>query len=464
MSARTSIKVRESKVRMTLAERRAAGKALRDKVSRRSHAGWAPHARREDPVDLLVASSQGRIPHLLPIRYGRMMRSPFAFFRGAAAIMAADLAPTPVSGIRVQACGDCHLMNFGVFATPERRAIFDINDFDETLPAPWEWDVKRLAASFMIAGRNNGFDEDDARACVQTCVRSYRERMATFSEMRVLDRWYENIDVGSLMEMTQSKQARKQIQARIRKAASRSVVDDDFPKFVTAKGGELTIKDDPPLIYHAPKSGHAKFKRFVSAALQRYRETLADDRRVLLDEYVWKDIALKVVGVGSVGTRCFILLLMAGDRDPLFLQAKEARMSVLEPYAGRSRYANRGQRVVEGQRLMQSASDIFLGWTESREGIHFYLRQLRDMKIAPRVEIYDQEWMKIYAECCGRTLACAHAKSRDPAGISGYLGNSERFDEAIADFAVAYANQNEKDYRALRKAIRLGKVAAHLES
>jgi len=463
MTAKSSLKTPRPETRMTREERRATGKALRDQASLKSHANWKPDSRRQDPVDILVKSSRGRVRTLLPIRYGRMMASPFAFYRGAAAIMAADLGPTPVSGIRVQACGDCHLMNFGGFATPERRIIFDINDFDETLPAPWEWDVKRLAASFLIAARNNKFSEKEARECAQACVRAYREQMARLSEMSALERWYARLDLETMMGMLPNKEAKRFLQKRVQKAASRSIADDDFPALASSKGGKHVINDNPPLIFHPAESQHPAYQRLASKAFRDYRATLADDRRLLLDHYELKDLALKVVGVGSVGTRCGILLLMAGDDDPLFLQFKEARMSVLEPYAGRSIYSNRGERIVAGLRLMQSASDIFLGWSEGGKGIHYYFRQLRDMKLKPLVETFDERIMKTYAGFCGWTLARAHAKSGYPSMISGYLGNSERFDEAVADFGVTYANQNEKDYRALLKAIRAGKIEAHQE-
>jgi uncharacterized protein (DUF2252 family) len=442
---------------------RKAGKALRDKVPRKSHAVWQASRRRRDPVDILLKSCQGRIPQLIPIRFGRMMQTPFAFYRGAAAIMAADLSATPASGIRVQACGDCHLMNFGAFATPERHIIFDMNDFDETLPAPWEWDVKRLATSFVIAGRHNKFREKDARASALRCVQSYREHMAEFSEMRTLDRRYERLDIDEFVERTEDAQVKKRLEKRISKARSRDVMDEDFPKLVSVKGKKPTIKDNPPLIYHRSDWKSPGFEKSIHKAFKKYRETLSDDRKSLLDHFEIKDIAAKVVGVGSVGRRCGILLLMADNDDALFLQVKEARTSVLEPYAGKSVYSNRGQRVVVGQRLMQSASDIFLGWTRGDDGGHYYVRQLWDGKIKPAVEIYDEDWMLRYADACGWVLARAHATSGDPAMISGYLGGSDTFDRAIADFAVAYANQNEADHAAFLKAIRDGRIEVYHE-
>ena len=363
----------------------------------------------------------------------------------------------------MQACGDCHLMNFGAFATPERHIIFDMSDFDETLPAPWEWDLKRLAASFVIAGRNNNFKEKDARESVLRCVRSYREHMAEFSEMRALQRWYERTDLDALIEQMEDRKAKKRIQKRILKARSRDVMDEDFPKLVSVKGKKPIIKDNPPLIYHRSDWKSPGFEKRIQEAFEKYRETLTDDRRALLDHYEIKDIAAKVVGVGSVGTRCGILLLMADNDDALFLQVKEARTSVLEPYASKSVYPNRGQRIVAGQRLMQSAGDIFLGWTVGRDGDHYYVRQLWDGKIKPSVEIYDEDWMLQYADACGRVLARAHANSGDPAMISGYLGSSDTFDRAVADFAVAYADQNEADHAVFLKAIRAGRIEAYQE-
>lgn len=445
------------------AERKGEGRALREKVPLASHARWRAPAGRRDPVDLLVESGAGRVPDLLPIRYGRMLQSPFTFFRGAAAIMAADLAGLPFTGIRVQACGDCHLVNFGCFATPERRLIFAINDFDETLPASWEWDIKRLAASFVVAGRHNGFTAGEAREAAQACVRSYRERMREFSKMRMLDLWYFSIDAEALIETVEDETASQHGKKRIAKARDRDVMDEDFPEMVTFEDGVHRIRDNPPLIYHVQGEEAAEYEARVREAFERYRATLAEDRRVLLDRYELKDIAMKVVGVGSVGTRCAIMLLMGGVDDPLFLQAKEARASVLEPYAGQSIYPNHGQRVAMGQRLMQSATDIFLGWVEGKGGNHFYVRQMRDMKIKPLVELFGPAVMNKYAEACGWALARAHARSGDAAKIAGYLGKNADFDEALANFADAYANQNEKDHRALVRAVQQGRLEAYIE-
>ncbi len=403
------------------------------------------------------------MPELIPIRYGRMMQSPFTFYRGTALNMAADLATTPVSGLRVQACGDCHLCNFGGFATPERRVIFDINDLDETLPAPWEWDVKRLAASFVVASRFNGHSEADARDAALACVRTYRRQMAEYSKMRVLDVWYAAIDFEKLISMVRDKDMQKLMQKRLAKARERSVAEHDFPELATTAGLAPTIKENPPLIFHPREQSKEAFEATVDKGFAAYRETLPEDRRVLLDRYKLMDVAVKVVGVGSVGSICAIVLLMAAENDPLFLQVKQARESVLEPYAGKSVYANHGQRVVVGQRLMQSASDLFLGWTEGHVGRQFYVRQLRDMKVKPLVEVFTPSVMRQYAEVCGWILARSHARSGEPAKISGYLGKSDVFDEAVADFSVAYADQTEQDHETLLKAVRAGKLEVFVE-
>jgi len=440
----------------------AEGKALRAKVPRESHAEWKAGADRPDPVELLERSSAGRMPELIPIRYGRMMQTPFTFFRGAAAIMARDLSVTPAAGIRVQSCGDCHLVNFGGFATPERRIIFDINDFDETLPAPFEWDVKRLAASFIVAARNNGFKPRQARETALACVASYRKRMAKFAGMRTLKVWYATIDAEAVLASTSDAERRQAVRKRFDSALKKSVPEDDFPKLTELKGGRPVIRDNPPLIFHQQGMEEEGWRERIEHAFQAYRSTLPDDRRVLVDRYQVVDIAVKVVGVGSVGTRCSVMLLMAGQGDSLFLQVKEARESVLEPYAGKSIYDNRGQRVVIGQRLMQSASDIFLGWTQTDVG-HFYVRQLKDAKIKPLVETQPPELAKEYGALCGWALARAHAKAGDSARIAGYLGKSAVFDEAIADFAVAYADQNERDHAALKVAVGNGRLKAQTE-
>jgi uncharacterized protein (DUF2252 family) len=438
------------------------GKRLREKCSRQSHAIWKAPANRPDPVSMLEKGSSGRIPHLIPIRNGRMIQSPFTFYRGAALHMAHDLAGSPSSGLQVQACGDGHLLNFGFFATPERREIFDINDLDETLQAPWEWDVKRLAASFVLAGRSNGFSERDARDAALSCVRSYREHMAQFSQMPVLDVWYARIDIEDVLPRIKDAQARKRLQKRLAASHARSAIEHEFPKLETVAGQLPNIKDNPPLIYHWRK-GQEEFYEGVQTAFERYKETLEDDRQLLLSRYQIRDIALKVVGVGSVGTWCGIALLLANGRDPLFLQIKEARPSVLEPYAGKSPFTNHGQRVVNGYRVMQSASDLFLGWTVGPSGRQLYVRQLKDVKIKILVELFTPGVMTEYAGLCGWALAMAHARSGEPAKISGYLGKSDKFDKAIAGFSVAYADQTERDYKVIMKAVRDGKVEVEQE-
>ena len=434
------------------------GKSLREKCPRSSHAVWKAPRGRPDPVRLLEESNEGRLPELIPIRHGRMLRTPFTFYRGAALSMAADLAVTPATGLRVQACGDCHLLNFGDFATPERRIIFDINDLDETLPAPWEWDVKRLAASFVLACRSNGFTKACARDAALACARSYRERMAEFSQMPVLDVWYASIDVEKVLPTIRDKEARRRHQKLLEKARARSVLEHDFPKLAAMAGQSPAIRDNPPLIYHPREQGVEDLLVRAHAAFAGYRESMQEDRRVLIDRYDLKDIAIKVVGVGSVGTFCAVTLLMASEQDPLFLQVKEARSSVLEGYAGKSIYPNHGQRIVNGYRLMQSASDIFLGWVKGKLGRHFYVRQLRDMKVGPMVELFGPGMMTQYAEICAWALARAHARSGSPAEISGYLGKSDAFDKAIAAFSVAYADQSERDHAMLKKAVRSGRL------
>jgi uncharacterized protein (DUF2252 family) len=449
--------------RPSRAELIARGEALRKTCPRRSHALWQAPPDRPDPVDLVKDGDSGRIPQLIPIRHGRMIQSPFTYYRGAALAMAVDLANLPSTGARVQACGDAHLGNFRVFATPERRVIFDIHDLDETLPAPWEWDVKRLTTSFVICARNNGLSEKRAREAVLTCVRSYREHMAEFSEMRALDVWYYSLDADKLVDDIKDIELRGRAKKRLARAKGLTALEYDFPKLADDTDEVPTIRDNPPLIYHWHERGSEEFDAAVREAFARYRESLADDRRVLLDRYELTDITIKVVGVGSVGTYCAILLMTAGERDPLFLQVKQATESVLERYAGKSVYPNHGQRVVQGHRLMQSASDVFLGWTEGRFDRHYYIRQLRDAKIKFAIETFNSVELVLFAEWCGWTLARAHARSGEPALITGYLGESDLFDKAIADFAVAYADQSEKDHEALTRAVRAGKLDAVIE-
>jgi uncharacterized protein (DUF2252 family) len=444
-------------------ERRAQGKALRHAVPREVHGGWKPSKKRRDPVEILVESNKGRLPDLVPIRFGRMSQSPFAFYRGGAAIMAADLAVTPSSGLRVQACGDAHLMNFGGFATPERQIIFDINDLDETLPAPWEWDLKRLVASIVIAARHLQLSETEAAKAATTAVRAYRERMADYSSMRALDVWYDRLTIEQVLAEIPNEKDRTRAAKRLQKAREGSASEAIFPKLAEYNGSTPRIKDNPPLIFHPSEDLAPGLNTQYSEALALYRESLPEHIRVLFDRFRFCDLAVKVVGVGSVGTLCLVSLFMAADNDPIFLQVKEARASVLEPYAGRSLHQNHGQRVVAGQKLMQSASDIFLGWAEGKNGHHFYFRQLRDVKVSAMIEGWDVELLQAYGKLCAWVLARAHARSGDPALMAGYMGSNTVFDEAICEFAVEYADQNQRDYRAFVNAIREGKIVAQVE-
>jgi uncharacterized protein (DUF2252 family) len=439
-------------------ERIAEGKAARTKVPRDAHAQFK-RAADTDPLAILAASDSGRDPELVPIRYGRMMESPFAFFRGSACLMAADLATTVASGKYVQACGDCHLMNFGGFATPERNIVFGLNDFDETLPAPWEWDVKRLATSFVLAARSAGMSDRKGRDFAVTCVRSYRERLADLTRKDPLSVWYSRITADDFLEGL-PKSVQKDVRATIERAMKRTP-DTDFPKLADMVGGRIGIRDTPPLIFHPPEARSAGFTAFLQQCLDAYRQSLGEDRRHLLDEYKAIDAAIKVVGIGSVGRRCWVLLLMSTSNAPLFLQIKQAVPSVLEPFAGKSSFLHHGQRVVVGQTMMQPASDLFLGWVTGTKGRHFYVRQLRDAKIKPLVETMDALRLNHFAERCGWALAHAHAKATETAGISGYLGKSDHFDEAVGRFALAYADQTERDHATLKAAVRKGKIAVY---
>jgi uncharacterized protein (DUF2252 family) len=393
-----------------------------------------------------------------------MVRSAFTFYRGAALTMACDLATTPTSGIRVQCCGDAHLCNFGGFATPERKVIFSVNDLDETLPAPWEWDIKRLVASFLIACRDNRLSDKIGKDVVTTCVRTYRESMGEFSEMKTLELWYHAMGADDLVANIKDPDLRQRALKRLQKEKARSVADDIFPRLVEHNGDIPVIKDQLPTIFHAKGHSPGEIEKVVLDTIAGYRETLPPSCRSVLDRYRLRDAAIKVVGVGSVGTRCWVMLFLAGEGDPLFLQVKEARRSVLERYAGASVFPNSGERIVNGYRLMQPASDVFLGWTEGTlEKHHYFVRQLRDIKISIRVETFGAREMDLYATWCGRALALAHARAGSSNTLSGYMGKSETFDQALAEFSVAYADQNERDHAALEKAIRSGKVKAVFE-
>jgi uncharacterized protein (DUF2252 family) len=472
----------------SLDERRAAGKQARRRTGPPSHAGWRPAADRPDPVALLEAQNLTRERDLVPVRHGRMMVSPFTFYRGAAKIMAADLKDTPVAGLDAQLCGDAHLSNFGVFASPERRLMFDLNDFDETLPGPFEYDVKRMAASFTIAARNNGFSQADARAATAASVAAYREAMAGFAQMPVMDIWYAHMDEDELMAAVRGvvaqtakgargKKAKKEAKLaktagkRAEKSAEKAHTRDSLQalsKLGELAGGQYRIVSQPPVVVPARDLAATyglspeEVERAIREQFRAYRATLQDDRRRLLERFQVVDVARKVVGVGSVGTRAFIVLLQGRDaHDPLFLQIKEATASVLEEHLGKSVYKQHGERVVQGQRMMQAASDIYLGWTKGLDvRRHFYWRQLRDMKGSALVESMTPLALTFYARICGWTLARAHARSGDPVAIAEYLGGSDAFDQAITDFCERYADQNEKDYQQFVKAVRSGRLEA----
>jgi uncharacterized protein (DUF2252 family) len=447
----------------TAAQRKQDGKVKRNDVPRESLAEFEPVSDRKDPVFVIKKSSENRWEHLIPIRYGRMSKSPFTFLRGSASLMAMDIATTPTPDIRVQACGDCHLSNFGLFATPERNIIFDINDFDETLPAPFDWDIKRLAASFYIASRNNKFSEKDCRSVTRACVAAYRQAIAKFATMKVLDVWYAKLDMDTIIASSPDEQAKRRRQVIAEKARSR-VPETMFPKISQVVNGKSSLVDQPPLIYHPPPK--LKIPEALHDTFELYRKTLSHERRVLLDRYRFEDIAIKVVGVGSVGTRCGVILMMAEENDPLILQIKEANASVLEPYAGESEFKHHGERIVVGQRLMQSASDMLLGWTTgtSKDHRQFYIRQLRDMKFSLEVEMAPPIQISRYADMCGWTLARAHARSGDAAMISGYIGKTDVFDRAIGTFARLYADQTERDYKVFTEAITSGEIIADMEN
>jgi uncharacterized protein (DUF2252 family) len=455
-----------------VAERIARGKAARAEVPRSSHAAFEPTAARADPIELLERQAKARVPELVPIRHGRMLVSPFTFYRGAAGIMAADLAATPRSGLTVQSCGDAHLSNFGAFASPERRLVFDINDFDETLPGPWEWDVKRLAASMLIAALDNGFSRRQQASIVRQTVKRYRTAMREFAGMKTLEVWYAHLEIEPVLREF-AEQFRPKVVKQARKTVAKARTRDSmsaFDKLTETVDGRVRIVDQSPLIVPVaklagPGEAEATFGE-MRELLRGYRATLQPDRRVLLEEFEVHDIARKVVGVGSVGTRAWIALLVGRDeQDPLFLQVKEAESSVLEPVLTSSEFSNHGERVVTGQRLMQATSDIFLGWLHVDAGLDgrsrdFYVRQLKDWKGSAEIERQAPEAMAAYGRLCGWTLARAHARSGDRIAIASYLGGGDVFDRAIVEFSTAYAEQNQRDYDALVDAVRSGRVTA----
>ena len=458
---------------LTPAERAARGAQARAEVPRESHADFKVPASRPDPITLLEEQAKARVPELVPVRWGRMMVSPFTYYRGAALPMASDLASTPVSGLTVQACGDAHLSNFGFFGSAERRLVFDVNDFDETLPGPWEWDVKRLAASMEVAARSNGFTGKQRRKIVAGTVASYREAMRNFAGMTDLDVWYAHADIDQLRAQFDAKldaRQRKLVAKGAAKARTRDSMQE-LAKLTTTVDGQLQIVSDPPILVPieeliADQARRSALESEVQAIMSKYRRTLETDRRHLIDQYKFVHLARKVVGVGSVGTRCWIVLMLGrDDADPLFLQVKEAEESVLSRFLGASEFANMGQRVVAGQRLMQASSDIFLGWHRIAAGLDgkqrdFYVRQLRDWKFSVDIDAMVPGGMKMYGALCGWTLARAHARSGDRIAIAAYLGGSDVFDQAITEFADAYADQNERDHDAVVEAVKSGRIAA----
>jgi uncharacterized protein (DUF2252 family) len=458
----------------TAAERVARGKAARGELPRSAHAAWEPVRHRADPVDLLEEQAQTRLPELGPIRFGRMLVSPFTFFRGAAYLMAADLADGPRTGLHAQLCGDAHLSNFGIFAAPDRRLVFSINDFDETLPGPFEWDVKRLAASIAVAGRDGGFDAEVCRSVVRAAAREYREAMARFAEMRNIDVWYTRLDVAAILEelgASASSKQMKRFQTNVAKTRTKDSMRA-LAKLCGTVNGKLRIVGDAPLVTPIedvlPGAEQDDLEDVVRRMIHTYTRTLPRDRRKLLESYRYVHAARKVVGVGSVGTRSWILLMLGRDKkDPLFLQFKEAQASVLEPFLGKSQFDQHGRRVVEGQRMMQAAPDIMLGWerieTIDGEQRDFYIRQLWDAKGSVEVDLMDPPELEAYGKICGWTLARAHARSGDRIAIAAYLGKNDSFDRAMASFSETYADQNDRDYRALKKAAASGRIVAEME-
>ena len=443
---------------LSKSDRRKQGKALRDKCPRAAQGEWKSRSKSKDIIALLEESDKDRIPGLIPVKYQRMAVSPFTFYRGAAIVQARDLVNARVSGITVQACGDCHLMNFGGFASPERALVFDINDFDETFPGAWEWDLKRLGASLVLAARDRGFHKAAADGAVRAAAASYRERMAEFAQMKVLDAWYAQITAESLIEHFRKDPDMLARLSKKRKKALSQNSEAVVPKLTAMVDGRRKIMDIPPVIFHYQKKV-ANLEKARQSNFELYQKSLPADRLQLFERYRHQDSAIKVVGVGSVGTRCYLSLFLADDDDPLFLQTKEARRSVLESPRGKSRYEHQGFRVVTGQRLMQSASDIFLGWFRTDEGHDYYVRQFRDMKVSAEVETFLPGTLVAYAEMCGWAVARAHAKAGDAAAISGYLGTSGEFDDALVQYSKAYADQAEIDYATFQTAIRSGRLS-----
>jgi uncharacterized protein (DUF2252 family) len=431
------------------------GRALRQATPRISHSRLGVARKERDVVALIEASNADRLDELIPLRHSRMLESPFAFFRGSSVVQAADLAHTPASGVLVQACGDAHLMNFGGFATPERDLVFDINDFDETFPAPWEWDVKRLAASLVLAVRWRGFSSSTAREAVAAAAVRYREAMRRYAGGSTLAVWYSHVTSDDLLARSSKREKDASLVKASMKEAQKRTSEHLFHKITTMVDGSPRIVDQPPLLFH---SSNSQAHEMAAAFLAKYAGTLRDDYQALFNRFRFVDVALKVVGVGSVGTRCLIALMLGAHDDPLFLQIKEARQSVLEPYTGGSPAKHQGERVVTGQRLMQSSSDIFLGWARGPAGRDFYVRQLRDMKVSAHIETYAAATLVRYGALCGEVLARAHAKAGQAPSIAGYLGASGVFDDALEDYAIGYADQVEQDYERFREAARDGRI------
>jgi uncharacterized protein (DUF2252 family) len=444
---------------LTRTQRIAAGRATRVHTPRSSHGEWRPAASRPDPISLLQKRAVACVPELMPLYYGRMSASPFAFYRGSAIVMAQDLAGTPVSDITAQICGDAHLSNFGAFATPERRLVFDLNDFDETLPGPWEWDVKRFAGSIVVAGRWLNYTDARCREIVEAAIRAYRERMWAFAEMSILDTWYARLDLNEIISEMEPRE-RAVANNSISRARKRTNLEA-FTKMTVIVDGTRVFGENPPTLVHLTEEHNLR----IPELLRLYRESLPYERRILLDRYRYVDIARKVVGVGSVGTYCLVCLFEGGeDEDPLVLQIKVANASVLERHLAASPYSNHGQRIVVGQRLMQAASDIFLGWFHSDSSAHdYYVRQLRDMKYTVDLTRFNASHMTLYAGWCAWALARAHARTSEPAMIAGYLGRSDTFDQALVRFAFAYADQTERDHAILVRAVKAGRLQAEIE-
>jgi uncharacterized protein (DUF2252 family) len=448
-------------VMINRAERQALGKGLRDTVPRAAQAIWQPGTHRTQVLSMLEESNRGRLPDLIPLRYARMLQSPLAFFRGSAGVMAADLATLPTTKLRLQSCGDCHLQNFGWFATPERNLIFDVTDFDESRTAPWEWDLKRLVASTVLAARQFGLSSDKQQESGRAVAQAYREHLTEYQQFTPLEMWYQRLDVRELEKHPSMVASRLYLDSLVESARKRTM-EALFPKMTARVAGQLRFKDRPPLIFHPPQQ--ERYVNECDALIRDYRQTLAEDRRVLLDRYRVADVVAKVVGVGSVGLRCGVVLLLDADESPLLLQIKEARASVLEPFVGKSERTHHGQRVVHGQRVMQAASDLFLGWASDSEGRCYYFRQLRDMKFSTTLEDLSPSEFREYAKMCGWGLARAHAKAGNVASIAGYLGDGDQFDVALGEFGMAYATQAEHDYEVLRQGAKSGRIPVATDS